>query len=165
MQQHLGQHLLCLPSKLGLLSSMYGGCGPCGLWTQTDKRKGLHLWARSWGIIPWMGMRELQHICIHRGVHCPAENDWRHIPLNSSFCYMRRIAPGAWSMMFCMFFVSFLSLLLQESLNHRFNKQEPRVQVQHFRRGQRKNGQRGKWRKWERSLWHTGIIDYIDGSC
>lgn len=33
MQQHLVQHLLCLPSKVCQLCSMFGGWGPYALWT------------------------------------------------------------------------------------------------------------------------------------
>lgn len=49
---------VCTP-KAVCFSSECGGCGPCGLWTQTNKRKGLHSWARSWGIVSRLGMREL----------------------------------------------------------------------------------------------------------
>ena len=79
---HLGPASAVFPfQKVSVASALLS------LWTQTDKRKGLHSWARSWRIVTCMGMSCL---CIHRGTCCQG---W--LEAYTSFCFMRCIAACA----------------------------------------------------------------------
>lgn len=143
MRQHLGQHLLCLPSKLCLLRSMYRGCGPRGLWTRTDKRKGLYSWASSRGIACCMEKKGVAVASLHSRRSMlvqPRKIGATYFWNPHSVCVLR-LVPGAWCFVLLRsVFYFFGSLLLQEVLDHRtLSAGAPWV------RG-------GEWRNWERRV-------------
>lgn len=85
-----------------------------------------------------------------------AQNDWWHIPLKSSFCFMRCIAAGARSMMFCVcaccyrrhWITDSISMNLECSCSISAGCREKEAEG-----GVKKVGE-------ERSVWRTGIIDW-----
>ena len=99
-----------------------------------------------------------------------AKNDWKHIPLKSSFCFMRCIAAGARSMMLWFLYACrYRRHWIIDSIS-----KTPQEQVQHFRWRQRKRG----W-DWSEESGNGeehvqfsrevgvggGIIDFIGESC
>lgn len=80
-----------------------------------------------------------------------AKNDWKHIPLKSSFCFMRCIAAGARSMMLWFLYACrYRRHWIIDSIS-----KTPQEQVQHFRWRQRKRGWEVKKVGAERSMWSS----------
>lgn len=82
-----------------------------------------------------------------------AQKDWCHILLKSSFCFMRCIAAGAWCLVLCSFVFYFLAVTggIGSPNLECWCTLSPGWEVK--RVGE------------ESSVWGTGIIDYIGGSC
>lgn len=113
---------VCLPNGVRV-GEESGGCAPLrppprSHWTQTDKRGGLHSWARRRG--PTVPAWEIAAPSLHS-----RSQKWldAHTSKKSSFCFMRCMADRARSTMLWVF----ISLPLHEALNHWFNKQGPGV--------------------------------------
>lgn len=85
---------------------------------------------------------------------------WRHILLKSSFCFIRCIAAGAWSMMFCDFFFFFILFSIFWKLAVTGGIRSPNLDCQRTL----SPGWEVKRVGEESSVWGTGIIDYIGGS-